>query len=65
MGNAALENGACRELLVDVDGVVVAGHGGQDNVGFVMVLATWRAPGPRIKIRNLRGQLVGRLDQMA
>ncbi len=35
MGNAALENGACRELLVDVDGVVVAGHGGeQDDVGF-------------------------------
>src|SRR6476469_3685160 len=35
MGYAALENGACRELLVDVDGVVVAGHGGeQDDVGF-------------------------------
>jgi hypothetical protein len=36
MGNAALENGACRELLVDVDGVVVAGNGGeQDDVGFL------------------------------
>jgi len=35
MGNAALENSARRELLVSVNGVVVAGHAReQDDVGF-------------------------------
>ena len=47
----------CAELLVDVDGVVVAGHGGeQDDVGFRDGLGERGAhPDPQIlQMRNLR-----------
>jgi hypothetical protein len=62
MGNAALENGACRELLVDVDGVVVAGHGGeQDDVGFRDGLGERRPhPDPQI-IKCVTSELIHRI----